>query len=164
MRAKVWPEWFASEGKGSWAYKREERRYVAFKRKIFGIRKGAPNPPALRWVERQSRAPQSGERLYPSFVDERDPNHVSDVRRDGLSVGSALDYAEKHHEGRGRGPDWAGGYPLPRRSLVDLTATDIRRWDAITQKYLLSVGAIQGRGGSDHGFADGSIESLGGGL
>jgi hypothetical protein len=146
LRQKVWPDWWASEGQGSWAYRREERRYVAFKRKIFGT--GRRNPPVLRWIASQNRKSEAGELLYPSFTERADPNHVEDITAKSLSVGSALPYAEDHHEGRGRGPEWAGGYPLPRRRLVELGASDTRRWDGLTQRWLDDIGALADRGES----------------
>jgi len=86
--------------------------YVGMKKKFLGRAR-----PILRWKGGR-------ERLYPSFVQRDAEGHVEHVTATSLRVGSRIEYAAKHHFGRGSG--WKGKYPLPKRPIIKLTRNDIQ--------------------------------------
>lgn len=115
---------FKTEGRNineSWPkYTGQEALYGFIKRKMLGDKIGSR---LLRWEP-------GNERLYPSVVDSRHPEHVWRVKGKEFQFGTRVPYAYKHQYGKGRGPWWAGFGKVKRRTFLGLSrkaGAEIRR-------------------------------------
>ena len=124
---------FATQGargpSGKWTDYRVEPVYAAYKKRVLGSKF-----PILRWATSHG-APQSGEKLYPSLVEQSDPNHVWKSTKASFEVGTSVPYAMGHQKGVGR--QSFDKIPLPRRKIIDLTSADIVRWEKIMQRHVI---------------------------
>ena len=93
----------ASEGQ-RWADYGQEPKYKAYKQAVLG------DLTVLRWKGGKN------ERLYPSLVDPRRPNHAFSVGSNEVAMGTSLKYAKRLM----RGGKNMFGEPMPARQLVGL--------------------------------------------
>lgn len=89
-------------------YTGSEKVYGFVKEKLVGHRK------PLRWEAGR-------ERLFPSVVSPRHPEHVWRVKDGKFEFGTSVPYAANHQYGRGRGPAWAGFPKIKQRKFLALT-------------------------------------------
>lgn len=121
-----------------------EHRYAAAKASIFGRR--LTQQDLLRWLTGDGQ-----ERLYPSITDPNHPEHVAVIGRDSASFGTRVPYAGNHNDGIGRGPEWAGDYPIPARPFMgfgDLQSSFNVEMAELLQSWIASgLSEYQGRAG-----------------
>lgn len=109
-------------------YTKREAKYVGWK--FTALREAGltpPDPPLLRWGRGQ-------ERLWPSLTGRGSPRAKDKVREekgdgDGWVFGTAVPYAAAHQYGKGSAPQEFGGYPIPKRTFLNVTddvAADIK--------------------------------------
>lgn len=117
-------EAFATEGRTigySWrGYTGSEWLYGIIKKRMLGEQNGSR---LLRWEP-------GNERLYPSLVDARHPEHVWRVEGKTFIFGTSVPYAYKHQLGQGRGPWWALFPSIKARPFLGVsrrTAAELRR-------------------------------------
>jgi len=94
----------------------ERERYVYIKARILKSSVERMDDIVLQWD------PESAQRLRPSLINTRNPAAVWRPGKTELVMGTSIPYADKHDQGLGRAPGWAGrfgvGYPIPRRPLL----------------------------------------------
>lgn len=133
---------FATQGArgpaGRWINYIDEPVYASIKHRVLGRKF-----PVLRWATSHG-PPQAGEKLYPSLVDQNDPNHVWQRTTHSFRVGTSVPYAIKHQTGQGMQP--YDMIPLPQRKIIDLNDDDRHRWERVLQHHVLgSIPANQRR-------------------
>lgn len=88
-----------------------EAQYAAIKSKILG--KSMSERDLLRWIA-------GHELLYPSLTTEASPDNIAVQDDAQVTVGTSIPYASNHDRGKGHGPVWAGGNPIPQRRILAL--------------------------------------------
>ena len=84
------------------------------------------------------------ERLLPSLYDIASPWCVSEQRYAqplSCAYGTTLPYAVDHDRGGAPAPDWAGGYPIPRRPLTEYGPAFTRAYLEATIVYARGLSA-----------------------
>ncbi|MFP4598049.1 MAG: hypothetical protein ACLFVJ_07345 [Persicimonas sp.] len=128
---KVARRTFSTEGREigeSWPwYTGSETLYGIIKHKLVAGtvvgRRGQQAVQLLRWKPGQ-------ERLFPSVVSARHPEHVWHTDNQSFTFGTRVPYARNHQEGKGRGPWWAGFPKIKQRRFLGLSrkhVAEIRR-------------------------------------
>jgi len=114
------------EGVGQWpGYTGQEAVYGFIKREVFGI---GPDR-LLRWEP-------GNERLFPSVVSQRHPEHVWRIKDGEFEFGTSVPYARHHQEGSGRGPAWAGFPKIKKRVFLTLTRSTAAEVTRIIRKHM----------------------------
>lgn len=144
---RVMPSWFESSGDSKWPDYSNEPKWDYIKRRALGLYKTAEIP-ILRWAKVSTRKPQSGERLYPSLVDQNHPDHIYRTTGQSFTFGTSVPYAIRHQ--RGQGMQRFDHIPLPQRKIIDIGRRVSEDWAKILQAHFMSAvgkaGRVAGRG------------------
>jgi len=76
------------------------------------------------------------ERLFPSVISPRHPEHVWRVKDGSFEFGTSVPYAANHQYGRGRGPAWAGFPKIKKRKFLALTRRTAANITVIIRRYM----------------------------
>lgn len=93
--------------------------------------------PMLRWTKSKSATPRQKERLYPSFVKVKHPEHVFEASPKQARMGSRVPYAHLHHRGIGQYMVAGKGYSPPKRILISIPELVLKSWVKLIQKHVI---------------------------
>ncbi len=120
-------------------YNDDEMYYAMWKHKAIG------NYGPMRWTP-------VGALLYPSLIG-KNSHHVWTVSKNSFEYGTNLPYARGHHEGTGKAKKWMGGYTVPARKLVGVSANGSNEIRRTIQKYIMTGATSDGKSSHQIGAA-----------